>query len=155
MQQAQASPASAISSTAIPVQLPVNSLPALAALGIIPVAAASLPPAGQPQPPAVIKSTNGSMLSLEINLSLLQSAQMSGLVLILNALTSRGVNVDGSFTASYAVTGAAASATSGASSANGSNGAAPPAATASDSAAAASATSTSSGSASPASVSAS
>ncbi|PIL36103.1 hypothetical protein GSI_01763 [Ganoderma sinense ZZ0214-1] len=94
----QAAQTAGVSNTAIPVQLPVSSLPALAALGIIPVAAASVPPAGQPQPPAVIKSTNGTTLSLEINLSLLQSAQMSGLVLILNALTSRGVNVDGSST---------------------------------------------------------
>ncbi|KAI0704989.1 hypothetical protein C8T65DRAFT_653335 [Cerioporus squamosus] len=153
VQQAQASPASAISNTAIPVQLPVNSLPALAALGIVPVAAASLPPAGQPQPPAVIRSTNGSMLSLEINLSLLQSAQMSGLVLILNALTSRGVNVDGS-TSTNAATSA---------SANGSNGAAAsppttgPAATSSAlaTAAAASTPSTSSESASPSPISAS
>ncbi|KAH9892494.1 hypothetical protein C8Q73DRAFT_648680 [Cubamyces lactineus] len=95
VQQAQAYPYAA-SNTAIPVQLPVSSLNALSALGIVPVAAGSVPSAGQPQPPAVIKSTNGSMLNLEINLSLLQSAQMSGLALILNALTSRGVNVDGS-----------------------------------------------------------
>ncbi|KAL1939897.1 hypothetical protein VTO73DRAFT_9597 [Trametes versicolor] len=94
VQQAQAHPASA-SNTAVPVQLPVTSLNALSALGIVPIAAASVPSAG-PQPPAVIKSTNGSTLNLEINLSLLQSAQMSGLALILNALTSRGVNVDGS-----------------------------------------------------------
>ncbi|KAI0663595.1 hypothetical protein C8Q70DRAFT_951165 [Cubamyces menziesii] len=95
VQQAQAYPYAA-SNTAIPVQLPVSSLNALSALGIVPLAAGSVPSAGQPQPPAVIKSTNGSMLNLEINLSLLQSAQMSGLALILNALTSRGVNVDGS-----------------------------------------------------------
>ncbi|KAI0355564.1 hypothetical protein OH77DRAFT_1402512 [Trametes cingulata] len=95
VQQAQAHPSSA-SNTAVPVQLPVSSLNALSALGIVPIAAAAVPPTG-PQPPAVIKSTNGSILNLEINLSLLQSAQMSGLALILNALTSRGVNVDGSF----------------------------------------------------------
>ncbi|KAI0630267.1 hypothetical protein C8Q77DRAFT_1137268 [Trametes polyzona] len=109
VQQAQAHPSSA-SNTAVPVQLPVSSLNALSALGIIPVAAASVPSTG-PQPPAVIKSTNGSMLNLEINLSLLQSAQMSGLALILNALTSRGVNVDGS----SAGAGAAASSTTTAS----------------------------------------
>ncbi|KAI0769712.1 hypothetical protein BD413DRAFT_694254 [Trametes elegans] len=107
VQQAQAQPSSA-SNTAVPVQLPVSSLNALSALGIIPVAAASVPAAGQPQPQAVIKSTNGSMLNLEINLSLLQSAQMSGLALILNALTSRGVNVDGS---SAGTGGSAAAAT--------------------------------------------
>ncbi|KAI0374125.1 hypothetical protein BV20DRAFT_962102 [Pilatotrama ljubarskyi] len=105
VQQAQAHPSSA-SNTAVPVQLPVSSLNALSALGIVPIAAAAVPSTG-PQPPAVIKSTNGSMLNLEINLSLLQSAQMSGLALILNALTSRGVNVDGSF----AATGGAASST--------------------------------------------
>ncbi|TFK90586.1 hypothetical protein K466DRAFT_543279 [Polyporus arcularius HHB13444] len=157
VQQAQASPASAISNAAIPVQLPVNSLPALAALGIVPVAAASVPPAGQPQPPAVIRSTNGSMLSLEINLSLLQSAQMSGLVLILNALTSRGVNVDGSTSAGTA-TSASTNGYNGVVASNSTASAsAGPVATSSASATAtaASTPSTSSGSASPASVSAS
>ena len=78
-------------SGAIPVQLPVASLPALHALGIVPVPAASLPPDGQPQPPAVLRgsTSNGTMLSLEINVSLLQSAQMSGLVTVLNSLMSR------------------------------------------------------------------
>jgi len=76
---------------AIPVQLPVASLPALHALGIVPVPATSLPPEGHPQPPAVLRgsSVNGTMLSLEINVSLLQSTQMSGLALILNSLMSR------------------------------------------------------------------
>ena len=86
-------------SAAIPVQLPVASLPALHALGIIPVPATSLPPEGQPQPPAVLRgsSVNGTMLSLEINVSLLQSTQMSGLALILNSLMSRsGVASEGS-----------------------------------------------------------
>lgn len=79
------------SSTAIPVQLPVASLPALHALGIIPVPASSLPPDGHPQPPAVLRGStaNGTMLSLEINVSLLQSAQMSGLAMVLNSLMSR------------------------------------------------------------------
>lgn len=77
-------------SAAIPVQLPVASLPALHALGIVPVPASSLPE-GQAQPPAVLRgsSANGSMLSLEINVSLLQSAQMSGLAMVLNSLMSR------------------------------------------------------------------
>ncbi|KAH7927146.1 hypothetical protein BV22DRAFT_1085622, partial [Leucogyrophana mollusca] len=76
----------------IPVQLPVTSLSALHALGIVPIPAASLPPAGQPQPPAVLRGStaNGSMLSLEINVSLLQSAQMSGLAFLLNSALSRG-----------------------------------------------------------------
>ena len=75
---------------AIPVQLPVASLPALHALGIVPVPASSLPE-GQAQPPAVLRgsSSNGTMLSLEINVSLLQSAQMSGLAMVLNSLMSR------------------------------------------------------------------
>ena len=39
---------------------------------------------------------NGTMLSLEINVSLLQSTQMSGLALILNSLMSRsGVTSEG------------------------------------------------------------
>ncbi|TFK44755.1 hypothetical protein BDQ12DRAFT_673523 [Crucibulum laeve] len=79
------------SSGAIPVQLPVASLPALHALGIVPVPTASLPPEGQPQPPAVLRGStaNGTMLSLEINVSLLQSTQMSGLAMVLNSLMSR------------------------------------------------------------------
>ncbi|PPQ67255.1 hypothetical protein CVT25_005839 [Psilocybe cyanescens] len=78
-------------SAAIPVQLPVASLPALHALGIIPVPAASLPPEGQQQPPAVLRGStaNGTILSLEINVSLLQSTQMSGLAMVLNSLVTR------------------------------------------------------------------
>jgi hypothetical protein len=73
---------------AIPVQLPVTSLGALATLGIVPIPAASLPPPDQPQPPAVLKGStnNGTMLSLEINVSLLQPVQMSGLATMLNSL---------------------------------------------------------------------
>ncbi|KAJ7901900.1 hypothetical protein B0H14DRAFT_2669036 [Mycena olivaceomarginata] len=76
--------------TAIPVQLPVSSLPALQALGINPVAPTSLAP-GAPQPPAVLRgaSADGTTLSLEINVSLLQSAQMSGLAIVLNSLMAR------------------------------------------------------------------
>lgn len=36
------------------------------------------------------------MLSLEINVSLLQSAQMSGLAMVLNSLMSRGVTANAS-----------------------------------------------------------
>jgi len=76
---------------AIPVQLPVASLPALHALGIVPVPAASLPPEGQPQPAAVLRGStaNGTILNLEINVSLLQSAQMTGLAMVLNSLVAR------------------------------------------------------------------
>lgn len=78
----------------IPVQLPVTSLAALHALGIVPVPIASLPPPDQPQPAAVLKgsTSNGTMLSLDINVSLLQSSQMSGLALLLNSLMSRGAS---------------------------------------------------------------
>ncbi|KAK0484375.1 hypothetical protein EDD18DRAFT_1197185 [Armillaria luteobubalina] len=62
--------------SAIPVQLPVSSLPALHQLGIVPVAPTSVTD-GQPAPPA------------EINVSVLQSSQMSGLAVILNSLMSR------------------------------------------------------------------
>ncbi|KAJ7462372.1 hypothetical protein B0H11DRAFT_1735387, partial [Mycena galericulata] len=72
---------------AIPVQLPVSSLPALHALGIQPVAATSLAP-GAAQPPAVLRGSteNGTVLNLEINVALLQSAQMNGLAIVLNSL---------------------------------------------------------------------
>lgn len=91
--------------SAIPVQLPVSSLPALHQLGIVPIHATSLPPEGQPQPAAILRgsSTDGTMLSLEINVSLLQSAQMSGLAIILNSLVARNT--------SQAATAAAATAT--------------------------------------------
>lgn len=81
------------SSASIPVQIPVASLPALQALGIVPVPASSLTPTDQSQPLAILRgSTNGgTMLSLEINVSLLQSAQMNGLAIVLNSLmASRG-----------------------------------------------------------------
>jgi hypothetical protein len=80
------------STASIPVQIPVGSLPALQVLGIIPVPAGSLPPADQPQPLAVLRgsTSNGTMLSLEINVSLLQSAQMNGLAIVLNSLMTRG-----------------------------------------------------------------
>jgi len=78
---------SGTSAAAIPVQLPVSSLPTLHALGIVPV-----PPqpvlANAPTPPAILRGTsaNGAMLNLEINVSLLQAAQMSGLALVLNSI---------------------------------------------------------------------
>ncbi|KZT11024.1 TPR-like protein [Laetiporus sulphureus 93-53] len=85
--------------SAIPVQLPVTSLPALTAIGLQPVPVSSLPAEGQQRPAAVLKSQTGATMNLEINVGSLQPAQMSGLALILNALTSRGVNVDGTTTA--------------------------------------------------------
>ncbi|KAF7361837.1 hypothetical protein MVEN_00528200 [Mycena venus] len=75
------------SNTAVPVQLPVSSLPALQSLGIYPVAPTT-PAAGTPQPLAVLRgaSADGTTLSLEINVSLLQPAQVNGLAIILNSL---------------------------------------------------------------------
>jgi len=74
-------------SSAIPVQLPVSWLPTLHALGIVPVPTQSVS-ADSPTPPAVLRGTsaNGAMLNLEINVSLLQAAQMSGLALMLNSI---------------------------------------------------------------------
>ncbi|OCH92282.1 hypothetical protein OBBRIDRAFT_833513 [Obba rivulosa] len=106
---------------AIPVQLPAASMPALSALGIIPVPVASLPPSDKPQPAAVLKGTthNGAIVNLEINVGSLQQAQMSGLALILNTLTGRGVNVDGATaTTTSSATTAATSNTSAAAVAN-------------------------------------
>ncbi|KAI0047770.1 hypothetical protein FA95DRAFT_1661675 [Auriscalpium vulgare] len=81
---------------AIPVQLPASHLPTLHALGIVPVHASTLPAtASDQQPhPAIIRSTSadGSMLHIELNVSLLQAAQMSGLALVLNSLM-RGTTV--------------------------------------------------------------
>lgn len=78
---------SASGTSAIPVQLPVSSLPTLHALGIVPVPPQPLS-ANSPTPPAVLRGTsaNGAMLNLEINVSLLQAAQMSGLALVLNSI---------------------------------------------------------------------
>jgi hypothetical protein len=80
----------------IPVQLPATSLGALTTLGIVPVPVSALPPPDQPQPPAILKGAteNGTLLSLEINISLLQSVQMSGLAMVLNSLV-RNADVDG------------------------------------------------------------
>ncbi|KAH9030350.1 hypothetical protein EDB85DRAFT_1440808 [Lactarius pseudohatsudake] len=74
-------------SSAIPVQLPVSSLPTLYALGIVPVPTQSVS-VDAPTPPAVLRGTsaNGAMLNLEINISLLQASQVSGLALMLNSI---------------------------------------------------------------------
>ncbi|KAH8982177.1 hypothetical protein EDB86DRAFT_3086376 [Lactarius hatsudake] len=74
-------------SSAIPVQLPVSLLPTLHALGIVPVPTQSVP-VGAPPPPAVLRGTsaNGAMLNLEINVSLLQATQTSGLALMINSI---------------------------------------------------------------------
>ncbi|EJD02705.1 uncharacterized protein FOMMEDRAFT_146574 [Fomitiporia mediterranea MF3/22] len=73
---------------AIPLQLPVTSLPALQSLGILPVPQASLASSPNQQPAAVLlgSSNNGTMLSLEINAALLQPPQMSGLAILLSSL---------------------------------------------------------------------
>lgn len=88
-------PSVSVPSAPIPVQLPVSSLASLSALGIIPIPAENAPPADQPQPAAVLKGTthNGTMVSLEINVSALGAAQASGLAVLLSALTSRNMAV--------------------------------------------------------------
>ncbi|KAH9935487.1 uncharacterized protein B0H18DRAFT_975898 [Fomitopsis serialis] len=82
--------------SAIPVQLPVTHLPALKAIGLDPVPITSLPPASQPRPAAILRSQTATTMQIDINVASLQPAQMNGLALILNTLTSRGVAVDGS-----------------------------------------------------------
>ena len=101
---ASTSPASATTATthspylpigAIPVQLPVGSLPALHALGIIPVPPSPDGQQGQGHAAAVLRGStaNGTILNLEINVSLLQSTQMTGLAMVLNSLVTRTQNV--------------------------------------------------------------
>lgn len=89
----------------IPVLLPVAALTTLSGMGIIPVPLANAPPVGQPQPAAVIKGTtqNGTMVSLDINVSALQATQAGALAVLLSALTSRGTNVSGSAAAGATV----------------------------------------------------
>lgn len=99
---------------AIPVQLPVGSLPALHALGIIPVPAASTPPDGQTAAVLRGSSANGNILNLEINVSLLQSTQMTGLAMVLNSLVARTQNVAAA-TANAATTAASSAQSSGSS----------------------------------------
>lgn len=76
------------SSTVLSLQIPVTALPALQALGILPVPKAVLPPPTEQQPAAVLlgSTSNGSMLSVEINASLLQGSQMNGLVVLLTSI---------------------------------------------------------------------
>jgi hypothetical protein len=95
------SPTTSVLPGAIPVQVPVSSLAALHALGIVPIPVASLPPPDQPQPPAVLRgsTSNGTILSLEINVSLLQSPQVSGLAYLLNTMMSRGATGRGNTSA--------------------------------------------------------
>lgn len=72
----------------IPFQIPVASLPALKALGIMPVPKKGLPSSSEPPPAAVLVGVteNGNMLSLEINPQLLQQPQLSGLAILLSGL---------------------------------------------------------------------
>lgn len=80
-------------SGAIPVQLPISLLPSLNTLGINPV-----PPPAQGQPPAaaVLQGSNGTMVNLLFDVSLLQSHQMTGLAMILNSLMATGINAHSS-----------------------------------------------------------
>jgi len=82
----------------VSISLPISSLPALHALGIMPVSSLAVPPPGQPQPQAVLKGTtaNGTMLSLEINIGQLQATQVSGLALIINAIAAQAISATSS-----------------------------------------------------------
>ncbi|EPQ57252.1 hypothetical protein GLOTRDRAFT_137623 [Gloeophyllum trabeum ATCC 11539] len=73
----------------VPVQLPVSSLPELQRIGIIPVPVSSVKPAESP-PAAILKHFSGGMVYLDVNVGLLQPAQMSGLAILLNTLMARG-----------------------------------------------------------------
>jgi hypothetical protein len=77
----------------IPVQLPITSLPSLTALGILPVSAAALPAftSTQSQPTAILRgvTSEGRMMNIEINVSMLQPAQTSGLAVLLNSIMTR------------------------------------------------------------------
>src|SRR3984957_7740100 len=79
-------------SGSVPVQLPDTSLPVLASLGIVPVPVASLPAPDQPQPPAGLrgKAANGTILSLQINVAVLQPGQINGLATLLSTLMRSG-----------------------------------------------------------------
>lgn len=76
----------------IPLSIPITSLPALRALGILPVPKAALPPPSEPQPAAVLigSTAGGTMLSIEVNAALLQAPQMSGLAILLSGLVQMG-----------------------------------------------------------------
>lgn len=82
----------------VSLSLPISSLPALHALGIMPVSSLAVPAPGQPQPQAVLKGTtaNGTMLSLEVNIGLLQATQVSGLAMIINAIAAQAVSATSS-----------------------------------------------------------
>ena len=89
---------SGVLSKPVSLSLPIASLPALHALGIMPVSSLSVPPPGQPQPQAILKGTtaNGTMLSLEVNIGLLQTTQVSGLAYIINAIADQAVSATSS-----------------------------------------------------------
>ncbi|KAF9643359.1 hypothetical protein BDM02DRAFT_3191772 [Thelephora ganbajun] len=97
--QTQTSPTTLdVLSKPVSISLPISSLPALQALGIMPVSSLSVPPPGQPQPQAILKGTtaNGTMLSLDVNIGLLQATQVSGLALIINAIAAQAVSATSS-----------------------------------------------------------
>lgn len=91
-------PASDALSKPVSLSLPISSLPALHALGIMPVSSLSVPPQGQPQPQAILRGTtaNGTMLSLEVNIGQLQATQVSGLALIINAIAAQAISATSS-----------------------------------------------------------
>ena len=86
-------------STCLPIQLPLTSLPSLQALGILPVPKAALPSTAMQPAAVLVGSTNsGATLLLEINVAMLQPAQMSGLAMLLSNLM-RGLNEGGTSSA--------------------------------------------------------
>lgn len=102
--QAQTQPTTSTTTTSdallkpVSISLPISSLPALHALGIMPVSSLAVPPPGQPQPQAILKGTtaNGTMLSLDVNIGQLQATQVSGLALIINAIAAQAVSATSS-----------------------------------------------------------
>ncbi|TFK54437.1 hypothetical protein OE88DRAFT_1733096 [Heliocybe sulcata] len=93
------------SSVPVQVQLPVSSLPDLARIGITPVPASSVVP-GQPPPAAILQSYVGGLVYLDVNVSLLQPAQMSGLTVLLHTIINRGQAVQSASTPATPVEGA-------------------------------------------------
>ncbi|KZO95634.1 hypothetical protein CALVIDRAFT_538032 [Calocera viscosa TUFC12733] len=79
----------------IPLQIPSSVLPAFESLGIRPVPStdAVSTTAGPPAAVLVGSREDGQMLDITINLSLLDSAQLSGLAAVLNIVKTSGVSL--------------------------------------------------------------
>lgn len=79
----------------IPLQIPRTALAAFDSLGITPVPPDQSDPNAPIRTPVVLVGArdNGNTLDITINLSLLDSAQLSGLAAVLNLLKTNGVNL--------------------------------------------------------------